>query len=116
MHDMINVLIEAQTGSEMTHIINGTGATLDSGVTTATANYLWQNPTFSINAGLDITRTNIALMFPTESWHTYQLQYKNALTDPSWSNLGSLFGGDDTLDTITVSISADEGFYRIMAH
>jgi hypothetical protein len=114
MHDMINVLIEAQTGSEMTHIINGTGATLDSAVTTATANYLWQNPTFSIT-GFDITGTNIAIMFPTESWHTYQLQYKNALTDPSWSNLGSLFGGDDTLDTIPVSISGDDGFYRIMA-
>ena len=51
VHDMINVLIEAQTGSAMTHIINGTGATLTSSVNTATANYLWLNPTFSLIRG-----------------------------------------------------------------
>ena len=95
VHDMINVLITAQTGSEMTHIINGTGTTLTSAVNTATANYLWLNPTFSLFAGLDSTGTNMAITLPTESWHTYQLQYKNNVTDPSWSNLGSPFGGND---------------------
>ena len=101
VHDMINVLITAQTGSEMNHIINGTGATLSSAVNTAKANYLWLNPTFSASAGLDITGTNIAITLPTESWHTYQLQYKNNVTDPSWSNLGGLFGGNDLQETIT---------------
>lgn len=115
VHNMINVLIEAQTGSEMTHIINGTGATLDSAVNTTTANYLWLNPTFGISAGLDITGTNITITLPTESWHTYQLQYKNAVTDPSWSNFGSVFGGDDSLATITDSTSATNRFYRVMA-
>jgi hypothetical protein len=116
MHDMINVLIEAQTGSEMTHIINGTGNTLNSGVSTATANFLWQNPTFNVSAGLDITGTNINITLPTESWHTYQLQYKNNVTDPSWSNLGNLFGGNDALETTTDSTSADASFYRVIAH
>ncbi len=114
VHDMINVLIEAQTGSEMTHIINGTGATLTTGGQ-ATANYLWQNPAFAISAGLDNTGTNIAITLPTESWHTYQLQYKNAVTDPSWSNLGSPFGGNDTLETVTDSTTATNRFYRVMA-
>ena len=116
VHDMINVLIEAQSGSEMTHIINGTGATLNSGVTTATANYLWLNPTFYASSGLDITGTNIAIRLPTESWHTYQLQYKNALTDSGWSSLGSPFGGNDTLETITDSTSATNRFYRVKAY
>jgi hypothetical protein len=116
LHDMINVLIEVQTGNEMTHIINGTGSTLTTSVNTATANYLWQNPTFNVSASLDITGTNINITLPTESWHTYQLQYKNNVTDPSWSNLGSLFGGDDVLETIPDSASTDSRFYRIQAY
>ena len=115
MHDMINVLIEVTSGNEMTHIINGTGATLDSAVTTATANYLWLNPTFALSAGLDSTGTNFAITLPTESWHSYQLQYKNALTDSSWSNLGSPVGGNDTLQMVTDSTSATNRFYRVMA-
>lgn len=116
VHDMINVLITAQTGSEMTHIINGTGATLTSGVNTATANYLWLNPTFSLIAGLDSTGMNMAITLPTESWHTYQLQYKNNVTDPGWSNLGGVFGGNDTLETVTTPISPGNGFYKVKAY
>ena len=100
----------------MTHIINGTGATLTSAVTTATANYLWLNPTFSLIAGLDSTGTNIAITLPTESWHSYQLQYKNAVTDPSWSNLGSPFGGNDTLETVTTPVSPGNRFYKVKAN
>jgi hypothetical protein len=59
---------------------------------------------------------NIAVSFPSESWHGYQLQYKNALTDSSWSNLGSRVGGNDTLETITDSTSATNRFYRVKAY
>jgi hypothetical protein len=114
LHDMINVYITGESGSEMTHIINGTGSTLNTGVSTATANYLWLNPTFSISAGFDITGTNINITLPTESWHSYQLQYKNDVTDASWLNFGSLFGGDDTLETITDSASPSSRFYRVI--
>jgi hypothetical protein len=116
VHDMINVLITAQTGSEMTHIINGTGATLTTAVTTATANSLWLNPTFSLLAGLDPSGTNIAIALPTESWHSYQVQYRNSLTDPSWSNLGSPFMGNDVLKTTTDSALGTNRFYRVLAH
>jgi hypothetical protein len=116
VHDMINVLITAQTGTEMTHIINGTGATLSSAVTTATANNLWLNPTFALSAGLDGSGTNFAITLPTESWHAYQVQYRNAATDPNWLNLGGRFGGNDTLETITDPTSAPSRFYRIVAY
>ncbi|HEV2437673.1 MAG TPA: fibronectin type III domain-containing protein [Verrucomicrobiae bacterium] len=116
VHDMINVLITAQTGSEMTHIINGTGPTLSSAVTTATANNLWLNPTFALSAGLDGTGTNFAITLPTESRHAYQLQVKNAATDPNWLNLGSRFGGNDTLETVTDPTSAASRIYRIVAY
>ena len=116
MHDMINVYITGEAGSEMTHIINGTGSALDAGVTTTTANNLWSNPTFSLIAGLDSGGTNIAITLPTESWHSYQLQFKNALTDASWSNLGPVVGGNDMLEVITNAISPSVRFYHIKAN
>ena len=116
VHDMINVLIEAQTGSAMTHIINGTGATLTSSVNTATANYLWLNPTFNLIAGLDGAGTNMTITLPTESWHTYQLQYKNAVTDPSWSSLGIAFTGNDILETVTTPVTPGNRVYKFKAY
>jgi hypothetical protein len=115
VHDMINVFISGSSGNEMTHIINGTGATLTSGVNTATANQLWLNPT-NIYASAGMSGQNIAVSFPSESWHSYQLQYKNAVTDVSWSNLGSAVGGNDTLKTITDSASSSNRFYRVKAN
>jgi hypothetical protein len=114
IHDMINVYITGESGSEMTHIINGTGNTLNTGVTTATANCLWSNPGFSMSAASTVG--NMALSFPTESAHSYQLQYKNALTDSTWSSLGAFFDGDDTLDTVNVSPSSTNSFYRVQEH
>lgn len=111
IHDMINVYITGESSSEMTHIINGTGNTLTNGVTTATANYLWSIPDFSMGAAS--SASNVVLSFPTESAHSYQLQFKNALTDPAWSRLGAFFDGDDTLDSIVVSPSSTNRFYRI---
>ncbi len=112
IHDMINVYITGESGSEMTHIINGTGNTLNTGVTTTTANNLWSNPGFSLGAAS--ADGNVALSFPTESAHSYQIQYKNALTDSAWSSLGAFFGGDDTLDTITIPASSTNRFYRVL--
>ncbi len=111
LHHIVMVYITGQSGSEMTHIINGTGATLDTGVTTATANYLWSNPTFGISAFQN--GTNFHITVPTESWHTYQLLYKNQLTDPNWLSLGNAFRGDDTLDSAATPMISSNRFYRI---
>jgi hypothetical protein len=114
MHDMINVYITGEGVGEMTHIINGTGNTVGPGYGQTTADYLWLNPMFNVSAG--ISGSNIMFTFPTESWHSYQLQYKNAVTDSAWSSLGGLIGGNDTLQTITDSTAASSRFYRIVAH
>jgi hypothetical protein len=117
VHDMITVYIGGNTSGNGTtainHIINGTGPAVTGPAFAgpATANYLWQNPTFSMNAG--VSGSGMSISFPSESWHSYQLQYKNDLTDPSWSNLGSPVGGNDTLQTIIDSTSATGRFYRI---
>ncbi|MGA2684202.1 MAG: coagulation factor 5/8 type domain-containing protein [Verrucomicrobiota bacterium] len=120
VHDMMDVYIAGNTSgsgtSQINHIINGTGGTVGPSFGTAYANYLWLNPAFSASAGLDLTGTNIAVSFPSESWHSYQLQYKNAVTDSGWSNLGSPVGGNDTLQTITDPASSSNRFYRIKAN
>jgi len=111
VHNIISVYITGEAGSEMTHIINGTGATLTTGVTTATANTLWPHPTFEI--GADQGAGNFYIQLPTESWHSYQAQFKNSVTDSVWSPLGPAFRGDDTLDTISIPASVSARFYRI---
>jgi hypothetical protein len=116
VHDLINVCITAKSGtSQITHIINGTGNEVGPSFATATANYLWQNPKFSVSAGLDATKTNFVLTLPTESWHKYQLQFVNVITNKNWSNFGSSVGGNDTLETITGPISPTNRFYRVLA-
>ncbi len=116
-HNMITVYIAGNTSgggtSTMDHIINGTGATLAGPGFggTAKAGSLWLNPTFSISAAM--VGASPSITFPTESWHSYQLQYKNALTDPNWSDLGSPIGGNDTLMPVQDSTPAANRFYRI---
>jgi hypothetical protein len=116
VHHMMDVCITGSGGSSsITHIINGTGSSVGPSFGTAYANQLWLNPT-NIYASAGMSGQNIAVSFPSESWHSYQLQYKNAVTDTSWSNLGSPVGGNDTLKTITDSTSASNRFYRVRAY
>ncbi len=115
VHDMMDVYITGNGGSSViNYIINGTGSTVGPSFGTAYANYLWLNPTFYVSSG--VRGTNVAISFPTESWHSYQLQYRNALTDSGWSNLGSPVGGNDALETITDSTSRTNRFYRVKAN
>ena len=120
VHDMMDVYIAGNTeAAPVKSLISSTALAAGSPVPASqrrTANYLWLNPTFSVRAALDITGTNIAITLPTESWHTYQLQYKNALTDPSWSNLGQSFWRNDTLETVTTPTSLGNRFYHATAY
>jgi hypothetical protein len=115
VHDMMDVYIGGNISgngtSVINHIINGIGDTVGPSFATAYADYLWLDPTFSIIAGTSGTNTSIS--FPSESWHSYQLQYKNFLTDPSWLNLGSPVGGNDVLQLINDPTSTTIRFYRI---
>jgi hypothetical protein len=120
VHDMMDVYIAGNTSgsgtSQITHIINSTGSVVGPSFGTAYANYLWLSLAFSASAGLDLTGTNVAISFPSESWHSYQLQYKNAMTDSGWSNLGGPVGGNDILQTIIDPASSSNRFYRIKAN
>ncbi len=114
LHDMITVYIAGQSGSELTHIINGTGNTLNTAVTTATANSLWLNPTFSVQAAGH--GPNINISFPTESWHSYQVQSRSDMVNASWVNVGGLIGGNDARQTISDPILPGSRFYRVISY
>ena len=115
VHDMMDVYIAGNTSgsgtSVINHIINGIGGTVGPSFGTAYANYLWLNPTFAIIAGL--RRVEHHVSFPTESWHSYQLQYKNILDGSKLVKSWRPVGGNDTLQTISDSNLATNRFYRI---
>ncbi len=117
LHDMITVYIAGNTNADGTsalyHVINGIGTSLygPGYGGTATVNCLWLDPTFSACAAMTASGTTIS--FPSESWHSYQLQYRNSLTDPVWSNIGGPIGGNDVLQTITDPILTTNRFYRV---
>lgn len=118
VHHMMDVLIVGDTVSngvsEITHIINGTGNTVSSGGSTAYATVLWTQPTFPVVA--DPAGTNVAITWPTESWHSYKLQYKSTAGDSTWSNIGGFFPGNDTLLTTNQPASAANRIFRVVEH
>ena len=117
MHNMINVYIAGNTSgggtSTFDHIINGTGATLAGPGFggTAKALSLWPTPTFNITAAQGGVNGSISL--PTESWHSYQLQYKHSLSETNWLNLGNPVGGNDTFQTLSAPTGTTNWFYRV---
>lgn len=117
IHNMINVCITAESGSnsQITHIINGNGSSVGPAFGTTTADSYWINPAFNIVAGTDSTGTNLNFTLPTESCRAYQLQYKSLLNTGSWLNLGAQFGGNDAQETIMHSDSGAAGFFRVIA-
>jgi len=56
---------------------------------------------------------NINILFPTTTGYTYQVEYKNNLTDSTWTSLGSSLSGNDTIQTIIDSTANGHRFYRV---
>jgi hypothetical protein len=56
---------------------------------------------------------NIQISFPTQAGFSYQAQYKNSLTDVSWTNLGGAISGNNTAQSVNDSTSGANRFYRV---
>jgi len=87
LHDVLNVYIIGKSGSEMTHVINGTGTTLTTGVTTATVSYWRPGTEPGVRVGTDATITRLALGLPSGIWPNWQRRYGLPGADP----VGSVF-------------------------
>jgi hypothetical protein len=55
----------------------------------------------------------MVLSFPTENGFTYQVQYKNNLTDSTWTDLGSALTGNGSVQTVTDAATAANRFYHV---
>jgi hypothetical protein len=52
------------------------------------------------------------ISFRTQTGFTYQVQYKNQLTDTTWTNLGSPVTGNGSVQSVTDTFSGTSRFYR----
>ena len=114
LHNLVTVFIMGEAGSEITHVINGVGVTVNTPVNSATFGSWWPHPSFSLSATQD--HGNVLLSFPTESWHPCQIQQKAALSDPFWTNSGPLIPGNDSVLTTPLSSSPATRFYHVVSH
>jgi hypothetical protein len=78
-------------------------------------NFLMLVPVLPQSVLLNATRsgTNINISFQTQSGFSYLVQYKNNLTDPSWTPLGSSIPGDGTVKVVSDPNSRSSRFYRV---
>jgi hypothetical protein len=61
----------------------------------------------AINAGA------AQISFFTQTGWVYQVEYKNNLSDPSWTPLGSSLTGNNAVQTVSDSPSASHRFYIV---
>jgi hypothetical protein len=63
-------------------------------------------------ANPQLEAASFAFSFQTASNQTYEVQYKNALTNPAWTNVQTI-EGDGQIHFITNAVSSSQGYYRI---
>jgi hypothetical protein len=56
---------------------------------------------------------NIGVSFQTHTGSNYQVQYKNHLTDASWTPLGSPIAGNNAVQSVSDPSAAGSRFYRV---
>jgi hypothetical protein len=60
-----------------------------------------------------VTGGNLSFTLPTVNGRTYEIQFKNALTDPLWMS-DQVINGDGTVKTVIIPTGASDAFYRIV--
>jgi hypothetical protein len=69
-------------------------------------------PSFSIS--VTASAGTVSIHIPTQSGHSYTLQYSTSLNPPNWQTLGSSIPGDGTIHTVNDSMGGAR-FYRVEA-
>jgi hyaluronate lyase len=103
-------------GNPVTVSFNGSTNTLQLGrpisaTSDCNANFLMLVPVFALSAGS--ISSNLVVSFPTQSGFNYQVEYKNNLTDPQWTPLGSALAGNNSTMSVTNSTAVKTCFYRV---
>ncbi len=109
------------SGNLVTLSFNGSTNTLQVGIpvgvgSDCNVNFLMLVPAsaaFSVTAA--ISGGTITVSFPTEASRSYQLQYKNTLTDATWTPVGAAVPGDGTVKSASDTIGGSMRFYRVQS-
>lgn len=75
-------------------------------------------PAAAVSLNILPNGSSMLLSFPTQTGYSYQVQYKNALSDTVWTPLGSSVSGDGTVKSASDSLGAGhtQRFYRLSIH
>jgi hypothetical protein len=77
-------------------------------------NFLMLVPVVSqVSLTASISGGNIHISFLSQTGFSYQVEYKNNLTDVSWTPLGSLVVGDGTTKTVNDPVTGNGRFYHV---
>lgn len=60
-----------------------------------------------------ISGRTITISFPTQTGHSYQLQYENSLTGGSWTSLGSPVAGNGSTQSVNDTVGTGSRYYRV---
>jgi hypothetical protein len=67
-----------------------------------------------VSVKASVTGGNINLSFLTQGATSYQVVYKDNLTDASWIPIGALVLGDGTVKTASFAAGSAKKFYRVL--
>jgi hypothetical protein len=108
------------SGNLVTVALNGSTNTLQVGIpvgvlSDCNVNFLMLVPASSVSITLTATISSgtITIAFPTQNGSSYQLLYKNSLTDLSWTPIGSPLSGNGSIESINQPVSGTMRFYRV---
>ena len=106
-------LTNAAAGSLVILSLGGVETLQMTGDANENANYFMLVPVLpAIKAS--VSGSSAVLSFPTLSGLNYTVYYKNNLTDPGWTPLGSLLPGNGMIQSVTDSLtSQSHRFYRL---
>lgn len=87
-------------------------------VGTYNANFYMLVPSSSINITAPVLTVSrgagkVELSFATQAGASYQVQYKDRLSDTDWSSLGGSVAGNDAIQSVSDTIGAANRYYRV---
>lgn len=107
-------LVNTNTSQPVVLSLGGTNTFQMTGDYNENANFFQLVPLAqSVRLTASLSGANIVLSFPTQAGSTYTVYYKNNLTDPTWTQLGSPVSGNGSIMSVLDGISQSHRFYRL---
>jgi len=108
-------LVNTNTGTTVVVPLSGVETLQISGDGYEHVNYfmLVAVPPNAVTITPSMSGTNLMLSFPTQTGYNYSMYYKNNLTDPNWTQLGSQVPGNGSTNSVSDPLGQNHRFYRL---